>query len=149
MKKIKLNYIQLVLISLSIGFLSHHLFILIPQQETLIQSLDSFIPQFSTLYKAQQLNILKVIAVPWLVEGLTCILLIKKKINKLNHYLCLTNLGLFLLGLISLGVDLTLQLMLFNGYHVFAYNTSNILHWGLLNYMDYSIDNCIYSNKNL
>ena len=128
----KLNTIQLIVISLSIGFLSHHLLVLIPQQETLIQTLSQFKTQFSMLYKAQQLTILKVIGVTWIVDSLICIMLVKKKTTKFNYYFCLANLGLLILGLIILGIDFTLQLMLLNGYHVFAYNSSNLIHWGLL-----------------
>ncbi len=127
-----LNTLQLILISLSIGFLSHHIFVFIPQQTAIIEIIDQFKTQFSIFYKVQQFNIIKVVGLIWLLDVINNVLLLKKKTNKSNHYFNLASFGLLIIGFLSLGIDLAFQLMLFNGYHVFAYNTSNIIHWALL-----------------
>ena len=125
--------INLILICLTLGFLIHHLAIFIPQQHLLIQEIELFKNQFGTTYIAQQFNLLKFILVPWILELIIAIFLISKQTGKFQKFSSIANLGLFGLSIAALLIaDLPLQLILSNGYHVFAYKMSTLIHGSFL-----------------
>ena len=122
-----------ILLSITIGLLIHHLLVFIPQQHQLINEIELFKNQFGLTYVKQQYTLLKIVIAPWLLELIVGIGLISKATNKIQRLASIGNFGLFCISMIVLVVaDLPLQLVLSNGYHVFAYKMSTLIHWVFL-----------------
>lgn len=121
---------NIVLLSLTIGLLAHQLLVFIPQQHQLINDFEVFKNQFGTIYVNQQFTLLKIVLIPWLLELIIGIGLISKATSKFQKMNSIGNFGLFCICMVVLIVaDLPLQLVLSNGYHVFAYKMSSLIHW--------------------